>query len=484
MASKKKRFFRDRDDFVAYLASRAERSLPLVHRASAYPGITEECTLHSSRAGKDLRLRFTWSCHGLDWMGDLGGSHAYVLADADALLEDLERRFGLHVGELAARSGEPRGPLPSVEDPPDDLARYREAFRQFEVDFAAGALVDPTLERVVEPGEEWARREAVGASPASADADLEDVEGPVSSVVAPSVVPRRASVPPSLPPPRHLSYSPPMSAAEPSLRPDALDPRAPSQADWDAMSEADRQRACALLPAKLPYELSPCEGDTHRKPRESAVSTLEAFFRRVGRRVYVSSELAVYYPGEPRFCPDVLVVLDDDGQERTRWIVPREGKGLDLVLEVHVAGDEAKDLSGDVERYARLGIREYFVFDRTRLAVRGYRLAPAEGGAAPRSYQRIVPNAGGYASEVLGLELRVDGTRLRFEVGGADVPEGEELAAKLRTMVDKLEARHLEAEALAEEMSARAEAEATRADSLATRLAAALAEITRLQHGG
>ena len=93
-------------------------------------------------------------------------------------------------------------------------------------------------------------------------------------------------------------------------------------------------------------------------------------------------------------------------------------------------------------------------------------------------------DAGGYASEVLGLELRVDGTRLRFEVGGADVPEGEELAAKLRTMVDKLEARHLEAEALAEEMSARAEAEATRADSLATRLAAALAEITRLQHGG
>ena len=328
---KKKRTFRDRDDFVAYLASRAERQIPLIYRASAYPGVTEECALFSSRSGSDLRLRFTWSCHGLDWMGDLGGSHAYVFADVDALLAYLEGRFGLRVVDLAIRGGEAPAPLPLVDDTPDELARYREGFRRFEEDFVAGALVDPSLQRIEEPGEKWARLGPPSVAPESRD---EGPGGPPSSASEAGGAARSVPVPPSLPPPRHLSYSPPMAAADPVYRHDPLDPRAPSQAEWDAMPEGERQRAIALLPIKAPYDLSPCEGDTHRKARESAVSTLDAFFRRIGRRVYVSSEIVVYYPDEPRFSPDVFVVLDDDSQERTRWIASREGKGLDLVLEV------------------------------------------------------------------------------------------------------------------------------------------------------
>lgn len=52
------------------------------------------------------------------------------------------------------------------------------------------------------------------------------------------------------------------------------------------------------------------------------------FFRKIGRRVYVSSELGVFYPDEPRFAPDVLAVLDVEPGERKSWVVAQDGKGL------------------------------------------------------------------------------------------------------------------------------------------------------------
>ena len=44
---------------------------------------------------------------------------------------------------------------------------------------------------------------------------------------------------------------------------------------------------------------------------------------------------------------------------------------------------------GNVERYARLGVREYFIFDRRHLSLRGYRLPPADEEG--RTVKRIVP---------------------------------------------------------------------------------------------
>src|SRR5206468_6940193 len=61
-----------------------------------------------------------------------------------------------------------------------------------------------------------------------------------------------------------------------------------------------------------------------------------------------------------------------------------EGKGLDFVLEVLHRGDRKKDLVENVERYARLRIPEYFIYDRARQQINGYRLAGA------KRYQRIV----------------------------------------------------------------------------------------------
>lgn len=195
----------------------------------------------------------------------------------------------------------------------------------------------------------------------------------------------------------------------------------------------------------------------------------------MGRRVYLSSELATYCPGERSFAPDILAVLDVEPHDRSSWIVDVEGKGLDFVMEVLVSGDRKKDLVANVERYARLGIREYFVFDRGRLHLSGYRLK----AAGAKAYERIVPQSAHYASEVLGVDLVLDGERLRFRSGNAVLEETDEVVARLGGMFDKVLAREdaLEA-ALEEERRAREGAEA--------RLAEALAEIERglPPHGG
>ena len=238
---------------------------------------------------------------------------------------------------------------------------------------------------------------------------------------------------------------------------DPADPRAPSTAQWAAMTPAERARVVDALPTSLPLELNPPEGDAHRTAKTAALGALDDFFRRAGRRIYLSSELLVLYPSERGFVPDVLAVLNVDPRERTRWVVDAEGKGLDLVIEVHVAGDRAKDEQENVERYARLQIREYFVFDRARLRLHGYRLPP--GG---RVYQRLVPQAGRLASEVLGLDLVLLGGKLRFFTGDALVLESGERIARLGGMLDEVIAHKEEAEEAIRAANATAEALAGR----------------------
>jgi Uma2 family endonuclease len=227
---------------------------------------------------------------------------------------------------------------------------------------------------------------------------------------------------------------------------DPVDPRAPTHEQWALMSPAERERVVAMLPARIPVDLAP-EGDPHRKAKKSAIDALDGFFRRAGRRIYLSSEIGVYYPDEKRFSPDLLAVLDVEPHDRMTWVVAQEGKGLDFVLEVHVAGDWAKDHISNVERFARLGIHEYFVFDRRQLQLQGHRLI-----ARTRAYQRLLPQAGRFASEVLGLDLAVDGTKLRFFAGSAPIEDADEQIARLGSMVDDVLAHKDEALRRAEEL--------------------------------
>jgi Uma2 family endonuclease len=257
---------------------------------------------------------------------------------------------------------------------------------------------------------------------------------------------------------------------------DRKDPRAPSQEIWDAMSEEERAEVVASLPTDMPLDLHPPEGDSHRIPKEASRDALGEFFKRIGRRIYVSSELVTYYPGEPRFCPDVLAVLDVDPHPRESWMVENEGKGLDFVLEIHSRGDDRKDLEENVERYARLGIPEYFAFHRPQARLLGWRLRP---GA--RSYERLVPQAGRFSSEVLGLELTVEQGRVRFYYGSAPLLFADELIAKLERMVADLTESRDDAVRRTAEEAKRAEEEAKRADDERARREALEVEVEHLR---
>ncbi len=170
--------------------------------------------------------------------------------------------------------------------------------------------------------------------------------------------------------------------------------------------------------------------------------------------------MAVYYPDEPRIVPDLLAVLDADDHKRNTWVVSLEGRGLDFVLEVHVVGHRRKDTIRNTATYARLGIQEYFVFDQPTGALWGHRLGP---GASV--YSAIVPSGLRLSSSVLGLDLAVVGSALRFYTGTAQLPGADQLIQSLESMVGSvIEEKRAEAMARAEEAKARIEAE-SRADA-------------------
>lgn len=251
---------------------------------------------------------------------------------------------------------------------------------------------------------------------------------------------------------------------------DPADPRAPPMDVWEAMSDAERATVVAALPSDPPTnELEPPEGDTHRLTIEQTKDPLEGFFERLKRNVYISSNLAVYYPDERFFAPDLFAVLDVDPRPREKWVVADEKRGLDFVLEVNVGGDRNKDFRFNVERYARLGIAEYFIFDPPRLIVRSYALAPGS-----KTYEPVLGQNGRFPSKVLGLDLGIQDDKLRFFYNGALVPATRDLLGNAEKLLSNVMARYDDAiRRFEEERMAREQTEA--------RLAEALAEIERLK---
>jgi Uma2 family endonuclease len=248
------------------------------------------------------------------------------------------------------------------------------------------------------------------------------------------------------------------------------------------MSPEQRAVVVAALPSE--FDFGPPEGDLHRLAKERARDPLERFFRRIGRRVYLSSELPVYYPEEPVFAPDLLAVVEAQAHPRERWVVSDEGRGLDFVLEVCVGGSRKKDLKDNVVFYAKLGIPEYFVFEVRRELLRGFTLVEGRAGA----YQPILGQQGRYPSTVLGLDLSVSGGELRFFYGDAAVPETRVVLAQAQALVDEVVRKREEAEAelaaavaRAEEQARLREQEARLREAAEARLAEALEELERLR---
>ena len=218
-------------------------------------------------------------------------------------------------------------------------------------------------------------------------------------------------------------------------------PTVPTVEAWRAMTPAARlDFQVRVLDALSDPVVAMSEGRPHKKAKSRALDALSVHFRATGRVIYLAEEMAVLYPGQRPFSPDLLAVLDvaePEEDERMSWVVADEGKGLDLVIEVLHRGDREKDLVENVERYAQLGIPEYFVYDRLKRMIHGYRLA----GPGAGRYERAVPQLGRYRSNVLGLDLVILDNRLRFFAGEAELPGSAELLTRLHGMMASLEAK-------------------------------------------
>jgi hypothetical protein len=150
------------------------------------------------------------------------------------------------------------------------------------------------------------------------------------------------------------------------------------------------------------------------------------------------------------------------------------------VIEVLHHGNRRKDLVDNVERYAHLGIPEYFVYDRLHQRILGYRLPDVSA----RRYRPIVPQGGRYASAVLGLDLAIESDKLRFFYGLAELPGTSDLIGRLNRMMASLGAKADEAEARIEaQIQEAARAQAAEAQAEARALAAEAQTLAALRDG-
>jgi Uma2 family endonuclease len=140
---------------------------------------------------------------------------------------------------------------------------------------------------------------------------------------------------------------------------------------------------------------------------------LRDFFRDEPQ-VYVAGNMFLYYEeGNPAAClaPDVFVVQGVIKQERRTYKLWEEGQPPAVVFEITSRGTRLEDLGSKRVVYAMLGVREYFLYDPLgeylQPPLQGYELQQGE-------YQRM-PAAveGRLASQVLGLELRLEAGQLR-----------------------------------------------------------------------
>jgi Uma2 family endonuclease len=172
-------------------------------------------------------------------------------------------------------------------------------------------------------------------------------------------------------------------------------------------------------------------------------------------QIYVAGNLFLYYEeGDPHqvVAPDVFVVKGaPKGDRRTYKLWEEDDKGPQVVFEVTSRSTRKEDLGPKKGTYEMLGVREYFLFDPLEeyLEPPLVRYWLEEGGYRREAGERLV-------SEVLGLELRVEGGCLWLY----DLETGEKLLSPLEAQA----ARRAEAAARreAEEELARLRAEMAR----------------------
>ena len=187
-----------------------------------------------------------------------------------------------------------------------------------------------------------------------------------------------------------------------------------------------------LAPAPVDYPSSDgrpvAESDHQFIPLTYAVSRLRQHFRHRDD-VYVAGNLLIYYEegSQARVAPDVFVVLGAPRRKRSSYLLWKEPKAPDFVLEITSRGTRGEDQGPKRDLYRRLGVTEYWQYDPTgdylEPALQGLELV---AGEYVRLGQREL--AGGtlvLTSAVLELELRLSERGLRFHdpVTGCDLPD-------------------------------------------------------------
>ena len=182
--------------------------------------------------------------------------------------------------------------------------------------------------------------------------------------------------------------------------------------------------------------------------------------------------------------PDVLVAFGIGTHKRSSYFVWEEGKPPDWILEVASPGTQAEDRGHKRHRYAEIGVPEYWMFD-PKSPQRGARGAPSHenSGVYPRGTPRlqglkledgeyrplepkVVDGERMIHSEVLGLDVRVDGELLRFRdpATGKDIRHRDEIEADeelAQAAIERAQAETRQEAARRKNAEARAEREAT-----------------------
>ncbi len=192
------------------------------------------------------------------------------------------------------------------------------------------------------------------------------------------------------------------------------------------------------------------ESDFQRGPLMYAVEALRIYFRD-RPDVYVSGNLFIYYEeGNPQavVAPDVFAVFGASNQDRMIYRLWEEPAALQWVMEITSRSTRGEDQRTKRALYAQLGVQEYWQYDPTGdyldPQLQGFRL---EGTRYESITDELLPDGvRALHSEVLGLDIRLEGGRMYFY----DVERDEKLLTH-----EEAEQRRREAEAQLAELAAR-----------------------------
>ena len=207
------------------------------------------------------------------------------------------------------------------------------------------------------------------------------------------------------------------------------------------------------------------ETPTHRDAMIDAIQVLRRYFAH-RPDVYVSGNMMMYYEeGEPRrsVSPDVFVALGVEDKDRRTYLLWREAKGPDFVLEVTSRSTRRNDQRTKRALYERMGVAEYVLYDPLgeylEPPLQGFRLAGGE--YVEWEGTRVPGGVRALHSEVLGLSLHVRARdralRLRDPVSGEDLLTPVEAAAREAAARGEAEARAARAAAAREAAEAHVE---------------------------